>query len=344
VHLPPASARRALAPLLVIVLTLALALFGVLAALCILAWPLTRRRRVFRLCCFGCVYLVVELSVVAACTWQWLRRLVGRRSRPEWITVHTRLLAWALTVLLRAADTLLHFRVDLTEPPDTAPLLGHEPVLVLARHGGPGDSLALVHLLLTRYRRSVRIVLKEMLAVDPALDILLTRLNCVFLPATSRGPSAAALIGRAVVDLRGTDTMLLFPEGNNWTPARRARIIDHMRRRRAQRTNLAEQLEYLLPPRPSGALACLKAHPDLEVVLFAHTGLEELMTVKDVWEHLPFDTPMSVRWWKTTSKPAAPDFAAVDDWLVTEWAIIDEWIGTQADQGRRLSSPSREGR
>ena len=32
---------------------------------------------------------------------------------------HTRLLGWALTVLLGAADTLLRFRVEVTEPADT---------------------------------------------------------------------------------------------------------------------------------------------------------------------------------------------------------------------------------
>lgn len=311
-----------------------------LAALCGLAWPLTRRRRAFRLSCCACVYLAMELSVLAACTWHWLRRLVSRRSSPDWTAVHTGLLAWALAMVLGAADTLLHFRVELEDPPDTSPLKDDEPVLVLARHGGPGDSLALVHLLLTRYGRSVRIVLKELLAVDPALDVLLSRLNCVFVPANSRGPAATALIARAAAGLHPRDTMLLFPEGNNWTPALRSRAIERMRRRRARRTHMAEQLEYLLPPRPSGALAGLEARPDLQVVLFAHTGLEELVTVKDVWEHLPFETPMSVRWWKT-SRPVA-EFAAVDDWLLMEWAIIDEWIGIQADRGRRLSPPSRD--
>jgi 1-acyl-sn-glycerol-3-phosphate acyltransferase len=338
VYLPPARVRRALAPLLALVLILALATFGLLAALCTLAWPLTRRRRAFRLSCFACVYLAMELSVLAACLWHWLRCFGQHRTNPDWISVHTGLLARALTMVRGAAERLLHFRVHLAEPPDTTPLGGEEPVLVLARHGGPGDSLALVHLLVARYRRSVRIVLKELLAVDPALDVLLTRLNCVFVPATSRGPAATALIARAAADLHRRDSLLLFPEGNNWTPARRSRIIERMRRRRTRNTDAAEQLEYVLPPRPSGTLACLEARPDLQVVLFAHTGLEELVSVRDVWEHLPFETPMSVRWWKT-SRPAA-DFGAVDDWLLTEWAIIDEWIGIQADRGRRLSPPS----
>ncbi len=188
----------------------------------------------------------------------------------------------------------------------------------------------------------MRIVLKQQLAFDPALDILLTRLHCVFVPATSPGQAAAERIARAAAELSGADTMLLFPEGNNWTPERQARAIDHLRRRRARRAQMAGQFEYLLPPRPSGVVACLRARPDLPVVLFAHTGLDELLTMRDVWEQLPLATPMSVRWWKSASRPASAEFDTVDDWLLTEWAIIDEWIGIQDDRGRRLPPPARD--
>ncbi len=313
-----------------------LAVLVPVVAICGLAWPLTPRRRALRLSCFAAVYLVLELSMVTVCAWHWLCRLGRHQTKSEWRLAHTRLLGWALTVLLGAADTLLRFRVEVTEPVDLKPLEGHEPVLVLARHGGPGDSLAIVHLLIERYGRSVRIVLKELLAIDPALDILLTRLNCVFVPAGSRGRSATSLLTHAAADLSGTETLLLFPEGNNWTPDRRARVIDRLRSRRDRKAEVAQQLEYVLPPRPAGALACFRTRPDLPIVFVAHTGLEELVSVRDGWEHLPFETPMSVRWWKSDTRPASADDQAMADWLVTEWAIIDEWIGTQADKGHRL--------
>ena len=69
--------------------------------------------------------------------------------------------------------------------------------------------------------RSVRIVLKELLAIDPALDILLTRLDCVFVPARS-GRSATSLhLPRGRRPEPHARHLLLFPEGNNWTPDRR---------------------------------------------------------------------------------------------------------------------------
>jgi hypothetical protein len=105
---------------------------------------------------------------------------------------------------------------------------------------------------------------------------------------------------------------------------------------------MAEHLEHLLPPRPAGVLACLDARPDLELVFVAHTGLEELVSPSQVWARLPFEIPMSVRWWRAGPRPATGDLDGGQQWLDTEWAIIDEWIGTQADKGRRM--PPGKGR
>jgi hypothetical protein len=42
---------------------------------------------------------------------------------------------------------------------------------VVARHAGPGDSFALVWLVLDRLRRTPRVVLKDVLLWDPGLDV-----------------------------------------------------------------------------------------------------------------------------------------------------------------------------
>jgi 1-acyl-sn-glycerol-3-phosphate acyltransferase len=334
--IPPLTIRRGLAPLAVVLEVLALLLFAGAAIVFLLAWPVTRRRRGLRVVSFGCVYLVVELAVLATCFWYWLRRLGGRLRGLDWDEAHVRMLDRVLSVLARTGESLLGFRLHVTEPPDTDPLDGDRPVLVLARHGGPGDSLAVVHLLLGRYRRRVRVVLKNVLALDPALDILLTRLKCVFLPG-GKTVDSSTFIAAAAADMGDRDVLLIFPEGGNWTPGRQARAIDRLRRNRAfDKARVAEQLDYLLPPRSAGVLASLVARPGLEIVFVAHTGLEELVTLREVWDHLPFEVPMSLRWWKTGLRPNLDDCKAVDDWLNAEWAVIEEWIGIQADLGQRL--------
>src|SRR5262249_18296406 len=159
--------------------------------ICMLAWPVSRRHRAIRVTCVGCVYFTVDLVVVATCLWYWLRRVVRRMPASRWRELHRDLLDWALTRLAKASHRLLGFRLDITDPPDADALDGNRPVLVLARHAGPGDSLAVVHLLLGRYRRDVRIVLKDLLTLDPGVDILLTRLHCVFLPSRNTAGTSA---------------------------------------------------------------------------------------------------------------------------------------------------------
>ena len=335
-RVPGRRVRRALVPLLMAAELALAALFVVVAAIGVMVWPFTRRRRLLRLSCFGAVHMAVELAALTVCGWYWIRMVVGRRQGDWWVDAHNTLLSWALTVIVRAGRLLLGFEVQLTEPPDTLPLTGDRPALVLARHGGLGDSFALVQLLLARYHRRVRIVVKELLALDPALDVLLHRLDCVFVPGGTNIGLTSKLAAVAT-GLGSRDALLLFPEGGNWTPRRLESAIRRLRRRApARQIRMAEGLEYVLPPRAGGVLTCLSARPDLDIVFVAHTGLEELLTPTQVWAHLPLDTPMSVRWWTAGSRPPLHDSRAAEDWLALEWAVIDEWIGSQAERGRRL--------
>src|SRR4029453_16498063 len=62
--------------------------------------------------------------------------------------------------------------------PDAPP--GH-PLLVCCRHAGPGDSFTLIHALMHWYDREPRVVLKDTLQWDPAVDVLLHRLPARFI-------------------------------------------------------------------------------------------------------------------------------------------------------------------
>ena len=42
-------------------------------------------------------------------------------------------------------------------------------------------------------------------------------------------------------------------------------------------------MTHVLAPRPGGVLAALEAAPDADVLMVAHTGLDHLVTVSDVW-------------------------------------------------------------
>jgi 1-acyl-sn-glycerol-3-phosphate acyltransferase len=328
--LPPRPVRRLLLPVTALLLAVLVAGFAVTVVLAALAAPLSRRRRVLRLAAFALSYCAVELATLGAAGVLWLRYPWHRHSPPERkreaLTAHHHLLAWALGRILGAAQRCLGFEVEVVATSDMTDLSGRNPVLVLARHGGPGDSFALVHLLLTRYHRGVHIVLKDILQLDPALDLLLNRLDCCFLASPSGvGEDVIERLAQMARDLGPGDALLLFPEGGNWTPDRRLRAIHRLRRdHKAEAVRAAVLMTNVLPPRPDGVLTCLDARPGLSTVVVAHAGLDKMVHARQVWDHLPLAAPMRVRAWPTAPLPADRDDRLA--WLTLEWAVVDEWI------------------
>ena len=49
------------------------------------------------------------------------------------------------------------------------------------RHAGPGDSFILIYALMHWYDREPRVVLKDTLAWDPAIDVILHRIPARFI-------------------------------------------------------------------------------------------------------------------------------------------------------------------
>ena len=350
--LPPRAVRRwaidPLWPLLAVVLA---AVFLVVAAVGGLAWPVTRRARAGRLALLAAYYLMLNAGLLISCAVLWATHPVAARRDGEWWRqAHTTLLRHVLARLRRAAGPMLGLRVVLEEPPG-GERMDPGPLLILARHAGPGDSFTLVDLLMSRYHRTPRIVLKETLQWDPGLDVILNRLGACFLPP--HAGSGEALTSR-LADQAGTlqpgDAMLIFPEGRNWTPRRYLRAIDRLRRLASRRAALdrqaalspeearqaaldAEQNPHVLPPRPGGVLAALAARPDLGIVVIAHTGLEDLVSPGQVWAALPlYERPMTVRWWYIPPGTVPPDPAEQFQWLRVQWALVDSWIGARIAQ------------
>jgi len=325
---PPTALRRtAIDPVWLPLGIAAALLLLATAAVAGLAAPLTRRRRLLRLALFGALYLVIDVSLVVSCAVLWLRQPIAKRRDPvRWSRSHQKLLRRGLSMLVGAARPLLGFTVEVQEPPDQE-LIAGSPLLVLARHGGPGDSFALVHLLMSRYQRRPAIVLREELRWDPGLDVILGRLPSCFI----RQGDSARMASRLTDLARGLDSddaILLFPEGSNWTPVRHRRaIVRLIRAGRRQAAADAESNPNVLPPRPSGVLACLAGRTDLGVAIVAHTGLEDLVSPATVWRALPVTgRPMTVRWWYEPAGTVPDTDKDRREWLRLQWAIVDSWI------------------
>jgi 1-acyl-sn-glycerol-3-phosphate acyltransferase len=328
---PPRAVRRLLDPLRVLLILVVAVLLGLVLICSAVVAPLTPRRRVLRVATFGLVYCCLDIALVAACTWLWL--LKPRRRTPEdaaaWTAAHCGLLTWALGTLISVSGPTVGFRV--TVDPDAEAIHDdRRPVVVLARHAGPGDSFTLVHLILSRYRRTPRVVLKDILQWDPGVDLVLNRLSGIFLPSRSgAGDDTPARIRRMATGLGDGDALLIFPEGGNWTPARQRRAVRRLwrggRRRAAAR---AARMPHVLPPRPAGTAAVLEARPDLDVIVVAHAGLDRLTSAASIWRALPVRTPMHIRWWRVPAADVPRDEEAVADWLNDQWLDVNRWVTT----------------
>jgi 1-acyl-sn-glycerol-3-phosphate acyltransferase len=357
--LPPRLVRRLIAAPLVIAIAAALAVLAPPVAILSLAFNLVRRRtgrmRLLRLVCFALVWFLGETAALAVLGCLWIVSGFGGRLDTEpYQSRHYGVMRRFLGLMYRTAERTCGLRVDVAGPlraenagPGPGP--GEErPLIVLSRHAGPGDSLLLVHHLLSACERRPRVVMKAALQLDPSLDIAANRLPNAFVHRKKAGMSLhISLIKRLAAGLDPKGALVIFPEGGNWTPQRWRRAVARLRDRGLD--HLAERagaMPSVLPPRVGGALAAVAACPAADVVFVAHTGLDRLVSVRDVWHSLSDDIEIRARWWLV---PAAevPREAGQDaqvSWLYDWWERIDGWVSAQhADSLRALITTQQSG-
>ena len=132
-------------------------------------------------CGSGLVWSAGETAALAVTFCLWLASGFGGRLDTEpYQARNYALMRWFLDLIYRAAQRACGLSVTVTGPPE-AGTAGDRPLIVLSRHAGPGDSLLLVHYLLSACERRPRVVMKATLQLDPSVDILANRVPNVFL-------------------------------------------------------------------------------------------------------------------------------------------------------------------
>jgi 1-acyl-sn-glycerol-3-phosphate acyltransferase len=319
--------------LLAVVLWVLLPLWLVVAAA--LAPVLPGRWRLLRLLWLAVVGVSAESILLVILLGWWVASGFGRRIRTAyWEGLHYDLVQATMYAGFGEARRVLGLRIETDGPaPDAYP---GKPLIVACRHAGPGDSFTLIHALMHWYGREPRVVLKDTLAWDPVVDVIMNRIPARFVSpgkASQKGTDFESQIADLVRDLDGNDAFVIFPEGGNFTPERRQRGIDRLRRLGLERmAGRAERMTHVLAPRPGGLLAALEAAPGADVVLVAHTGLDHLLTVGDVWRELPMDKVIVMRWWQVPRGEIPAGREAQIEWLFAWWEHIDHWIAEHRPQ------------
>jgi 1-acyl-sn-glycerol-3-phosphate acyltransferase len=338
--LPPPLIRRLVLVPLVIAIAACLTALTPLVALLSAAFNLVRRRaspdqprraRLLRVACLALAWSVGESAALTVLLCLWIVSGFGGRLDAEpYQARHYEIMRWFLDLIYRVAQRACGLRVQVAGPP--VPQRDERPLIVLCRHAGPGDSLLVIHHLLSVCERRPRVVMKAALQLDPSLDVVANRVPNAFVRRAKAGRPHTELVRRLAAGLGHGGALVIFPEGGNWTPLRWRRAIDRLRRQgRADLAQRAAAMPNVLPPRAGAALAALAACPAADVIFVAHTGLDRLVSVRDVWRSLLTGMEVRARWWRVPSAevPRAAGREAQVSWLYDWWQRVDEWITEQ---------------
>ncbi len=330
--MPPTAIRRPVTVTVwLVVSTACLITSPLLLGLARVASALTGRRQPMVIARLIVTYFAHELGALVACGVLWVVAGAGWRiDAPRSQELHWRLVRWFFGGLATSARRVLDIDVDPDPSPEAVHALASErPLIVFSRHAGPGDTLFIVDELVSRFQRRPSVVFKQTLAIDPSVDLVAHRLPQAMIDTSDR-EACEARIGELTAELGPRRTLLLFPEGGNFTSERRQSAIRSLRRKGRRRSaERAERMPHVLPPQPGGALAALRAGGQNDVVFAAHTGLGLAAYPRQFWRDMPIGRTLRTRMWLVS----AADIPATDDervdWLFEWWKRIDDWIAEQ---------------
>ncbi len=319
-------------PILVVVVYLATVPLLVVLAL-VISYRLPGKLRALRALGLATTYLVAEAMATCVALVLWIASGFGWKLRsPRFQAAHYAVLRMTLAMVVGMGRRLFSLEIaaagqDLPGD-DGDPTTEESPLIVMSRHAGPADSILLLHEVMSWRGRRPRIVAKAMLQLDPVMDIYLNRLpNRFITPNPGAGERPVDAIRSLASGMTAHDAFVIFPEGGNFTPDRRLRAIERLREGGYEEAAArAVKLRNVLPPRPAGTVAALAAAPDADAVFVAHTGLDALASIGDLWSSIPIAKTIELNWHVVPAADIPRDEADQEEMLFLAWEAIDAWI------------------
>ena len=243
--------------------------------------------------------------------------------KPVFHRAHNRAFGWWLELMTRALRFYLgfDFGIPVTERVDG-------PVVTFARHAGPGDAFLLARLVIRDYHRQLRMLGTTKLLWDPFIDHMLRRMPYHFCEQNPPEPTShLESITEMCATMDDRSVLIIFPEGGNWTPHRWDMAIEQLEARgQHERAERAAAMTNVLAPRSAGAVAALSARNDVSVVFVAHVGLEDLISLGEIWRKIPLRRQVVGTYWSIPPDEVPTDPARISSWLFDQWESVDRWI------------------
>jgi 1-acyl-sn-glycerol-3-phosphate acyltransferase len=291
-----------------------------------------KRWRTSRFVGVGLAFSVVEVFGLFTLLTVWIGSGFGLwMNRPFWVRANTVLTGQYLALVTRAIRFFLGYDFSYTYEP-----IPPGPQLLFSRHAGPGDAFLIARVVIRDAGRRLHMVGAAKLQWDPFLDIAGERLGFHYL---HQNPNDAATelerIRALAASMDDDETLVIFPEGGNFTDGRRQRQIEALLARdRVELARKAQALQHTLLPRAGGTVAAIEGAPDVVIMFVAHAGLEQLYGFGDLWESVPLGRSVVAHSWVAEPGEAVADRDRLMAWLYGQWQRVDDWIGEQLAAGR----------
>jgi 1-acyl-sn-glycerol-3-phosphate acyltransferase len=268
-------------------------------------------------------YLCNDTVEIIAAPLLWVAAGFGTRLHSAWsIALHEGIQRWSLRTLHHRAAQLLGVRLVVDGGDELEP----GPVIVLSHHVHAADAALPAFLYLVQRRWHVRGVIMAELLADPGFDLIYQRTGHCFINRAA--PDFARVQVRQVASpLDERTAVVIFPEGRLYGPALRDHSLTRVAQRDPERARRLGALRHVLPPRPHGVVDLLNAAPRADVVLLAHTGLESMPSMRDIFRRgLPPAIPVHIQARRVPREqiPVNPDRQL--EWLDNTWKQLDDAI------------------
>ena len=289
----------------------------------------SRFRRVRAVLLISGLVLVDFAGMVITAT-VWLFSPVGMGvNRPKIQERYGTVMTWWTNRLLAVISRTAPLPLDLSQL-DPELLAGN--AIVIGRHRSLLDAI-LPSVILGNQGRMVRYTLKDDLQYNINIDLVGQRMGHVFV---NRSPKDLERQLEPIRELGRTideDSVgVIFPEGTFFNEKRKARAVAALRRRDPRHADIAETMQYLLPPRPAGTLALLEGAPDADIVVLGHVGFEKLGTLRSIFENLGANHSIVAKAWRFARADVPNEPSAQIDWLFDRWKELDVWVARNQPQ------------